>query len=57
VRDKISQAYELGGKTLLEVLDAQRTYLETYRVHISGRSSYWHSLHQLNAVIGKEVLR
>jgi cobalt-zinc-cadmium efflux system outer membrane protein len=57
VRDKINQAYELGGKTLLEVLDAQRTYLETYRVHISGRSSYWHSLHQLNAVIGKEVLR
>ncbi|CAA9891011.1 TolC family protein [Candidatus Methylobacter favarea] len=57
VRDKISQAYELGGKSLLEVLDAQRTYLETYRVHISGRSSYWHSLHQLNAVIGKEVVR
>jgi cobalt-zinc-cadmium efflux system outer membrane protein len=57
VRDKITQAYELGGKTLIEVLDAQRAYLETYRVHISGRSSYWHALNQLNAVIGKEVLR
>ncbi|MDD5461428.1 MAG: TolC family protein [Methylococcales bacterium] len=57
VRDKTTQAYELGGKTLIEVLDAQRTYLETYRVHISERSSYWHSLNQLNAVIGKEVLR
>jgi cobalt-zinc-cadmium efflux system outer membrane protein len=57
VRDKITQAYELGGKTLIEVLDAQRAYLETYRVHISGRSSYWHSLNQLNAVIGKEILR
>jgi cobalt-zinc-cadmium efflux system outer membrane protein len=57
VRDKITQAYELGGKTLIEVLDAQRTYLETYRVHISGRSGYWHSLNQLNAVIGKEILR
>lgn len=57
VRDKITQAYELGGKTLIEVLDAQRTYLETYRVHISGRSGYWHSLNQLNAAIGKEILR
>ncbi len=57
VRDKITQANELGGKTLIEVLDAQRTYLETYRVHISGRSSYWHSLYQLNAAMGKEILR
>lgn len=57
VRDKINQAYELGGKTLIEVLDAQRTYLETYRLHITSRSNYWHSLYQLNAAIGKEVLR
>jgi cobalt-zinc-cadmium efflux system outer membrane protein len=57
VRDKINQAYELGGKTLFEVLDAQRVYLETYRVHISGRSNYWHALYQLNAAIGKEVLQ
>lgn len=57
VRDKITQAYELGGKTLIEVLDAQRVYLETYRLHITSRSNYWHSLYQLNAAIGKEVLR
>ncbi|MEC4750594.1 TolC family protein [Methylomicrobium sp. Wu6] len=57
VRDKINQAYELGGKTLIEVLDAQRVFLETYRLHITSRSNYWHSLYQLNAVIGKEVLR
>jgi cobalt-zinc-cadmium efflux system outer membrane protein len=56
VRDKIDQAYELGGKTLLEVLDAQRAYLETYKVHISGRSSYWHALYQLDAAIGKDLL-
>jgi len=57
VRDKINQAYELGGKTLIEVLDAQRVFLETYRLHITSRSNYWHSLYQLNAAIGKEVLR
>lgn len=56
VRDKINQAYELGGKTLLEVLDAQRAYLETYKVHINGRSSYWHALYQLDAAIGKDLL-
>jgi outer membrane protein, heavy metal efflux system len=56
VRDKIDQAYELGGKTLLEVLDAQRAYLETYKVHVSSRSSYWHALYQLDAAIGKDLL-
>lgn len=56
VRDKINQAYELGGKTLLEVLDAQRAYLDTYKVHINGRSSYWHALYQLDAAIGKDRL-
>jgi len=56
VRDKINQAYELGGKTLLEVLDAQRAYLEIYKVHISGHSSYWHALYQLDAAIGKDLL-
>ncbi|CAL1239654.1 TolC family protein [Candidatus Methylocalor cossyra] len=57
VRDKIRAAYELGGKSLFEVLDAQRAYRETYRLHIASRSGYWHSLHALNAAIGKQVLR
>jgi cobalt-zinc-cadmium efflux system outer membrane protein len=57
VRDKIRAAYELGGKPLIEVLDAQRAYRETYRLYITGRSNYWHSLHQLNAAIGRQVLR
>ncbi|BBL69456.1 cytochrome c [Methylogaea oryzae] len=57
VRDKIRAAYELGGKTLMEVLDAQRTYRETYRLHIAARSNYWHSFYGLNAALGKQVLR
>jgi cobalt-zinc-cadmium efflux system outer membrane protein len=57
VRDKIRAAYELGGKSLFEVLDAQRAYRETYRLHIASRSGYWHALHALNAAIGKQVLR
>jgi cobalt-zinc-cadmium efflux system outer membrane protein len=57
VRDKIRAAYELGGKPLIDVLDAQRAYRETFRLHIASRSSYWHSLYALNAAIGKQVLR
>jgi cobalt-zinc-cadmium efflux system outer membrane protein len=57
VRDKIRGAYELGGKPLIEVLDAQRAYRETYRLYLTGRSQYWHSLHQLNAAIGRQVLQ
>jgi outer membrane protein, heavy metal efflux system len=57
VRDKIRTAYELGGKPLIEVLDAQRAYRDTYRLYITGRSSYWHALYQLNAAIGKQTLK
>jgi cobalt-zinc-cadmium efflux system outer membrane protein len=57
VRDKIEAAYKAGGRTLLEVLDAQRSYRDTYRTYIMGQSTYWHSLHQLNAAMGKQLLR
>ncbi|MEN9680311.1 MAG: hypothetical protein RLZZ627_204 [Pseudomonadota bacterium] len=57
VRDKIRAAYELGGKPLIDVLDSQRGYQETYRLHIVSRSSYWHSLFALNAAIGTQALK
>lgn len=57
VRDKIRAAYELGGKPLIDVLDSQRAYRETVRLHIASRSSYWHSLYALNAAVGRQVLK
>ncbi len=57
VRDKIRAAYELGGKPLIDVLDSQRAYRETFRLHIASRSGYWHSLYALNAAVGKQVLK
>jgi cobalt-zinc-cadmium efflux system outer membrane protein len=57
VRDGIEKAYEFGKLTVLDVLDAERAYRDTYRTYILGRSTYWHSLHKLNAAIGKQVLR
>jgi cobalt-zinc-cadmium efflux system outer membrane protein len=56
VRDRTVTAYGLGGKTLLEVLDAQRAYRDTHRSYILGQSAYWHALHRLNAAVGQQVL-
>jgi len=56
-RDEIRVAYELGGKSLIEVLDAQRMYRDMYRLYITDRSAYWHALHRLNAVLGRQVLQ
>jgi outer membrane protein, heavy metal efflux system len=56
VRDSILEAYRLGRRSLLEVLDAERAYRDTYRLYISGQSAYWHALYRLNAAIGKQVL-
>ncbi len=57
VRDRTEAAYKLGGKTLLDVLDAQRAYRDTNRNYILGQSAYWHALHKLNAAVGQQVLK
>jgi cobalt-zinc-cadmium efflux system outer membrane protein len=57
VRDRTEAGYRAGGKTLLEVIDAETAYRDTHRTYILAQSSYWHTLHRLNAAIGKQVLR
>jgi cobalt-zinc-cadmium efflux system outer membrane protein len=57
VRDRTEAAFRLGGKTLLEVLDAERAYRDTYRTYILSQSGYWHALCRLNASVGQQVLR
>jgi cobalt-zinc-cadmium efflux system outer membrane protein len=54
---RVKAAYKTGGKTLVEVLDAERAYRDTYRLVISSRSSYWHALYKLNAAMGRQILR
>jgi outer membrane protein, heavy metal efflux system len=56
-RQRIEEAYGLGGRTLLEVLDAQAAYREVFREHISARADLFRSLHKLNAVVGTEMIR
>jgi len=57
VREKITAAFQAGGRPLIDVLDAERAYRDTIRLDVQDRAAYWKSLHALNAVVGKEVLR
>ena len=37
------------------MLDAERTYRDTYRLYISSRADYWRSVYKYNSAIGKQV--
>jgi cobalt-zinc-cadmium efflux system outer membrane protein len=56
VRDRIRKAYEIGGRPLLEVLDAERVYREAAREVASGSAAFWRAVHRLNAAVGQEVV-
>jgi cobalt-zinc-cadmium efflux system outer membrane protein len=56
-RDKIETAYRVGGRPLIDVLDAQRAFRDTQRLDVEDRAGYWQSLYRFNASVGKEVLR
>ncbi|MBX7104050.1 MAG: TolC family protein [Gemmataceae bacterium] len=55
VREAINTAYRAGDKPLLDVLDAQRNYRETYRQFITSRANYWRSLARYQSAIGQQV--
>ncbi len=55
VRDSFRKAYELGGRSLVETLDAQRSYRETYRAYITSRADYYRALHRYHASLGQKV--
>jgi cobalt-zinc-cadmium efflux system outer membrane protein len=55
IRDSITTAYNAGGRPLIDVLDAQRNYRETYRLFITSRANYWRSLYKFDAAIGKQI--
>jgi cobalt-zinc-cadmium efflux system outer membrane protein len=56
VLDAITKAYEaVGGRPYVDVLDAQRTYRETYRAYINSRANYWRAVYRFSAAIGKQI--
>ena len=56
VRNRIEEAYREGGRTLFELLDAERTFRDTYRLQITAEVGYWRAIHQLNAVVGQQIV-
>ena len=54
-RDTVEFAYRRGGQSLLDFLDAQRSYRETALAHLQALGAYLGALYQLEADIGGEL--
>jgi cobalt-zinc-cadmium efflux system outer membrane protein len=54
-RDTVEYVYSRGGVSLLDFLDAQRTYRETALEHLRALGSYWSARYQLEAAVGGGV--
>lgn len=54
-KEIIEVQYKNGGATLIDFLDAQRTYIATNLEYLSDLSAYWSSVYQLEQAIGTEI--
>ena len=54
-RDTVEYAYRRGGQSLLDFLDAQRTYRETALAHLQALGAYLGAVYQLEADIGGQL--
>jgi len=57
VRDTVSFAYQHGGASLLDFLDAQKEYRDTELNYLNLIGSYLIAAGQLNLAVGREVLQ
>ncbi len=57
VRDSVSYAYSKGGASLLDFLDAQKSYRDTELSYRNLIGSYLSAVNQLNLAVGREVLQ
>lgn len=57
VRDSINTAYSIGGRPLLDVLDAQRNFSQTYSLYVMSRANYWRAVYKYNSVLGQQILQ
>jgi cobalt-zinc-cadmium efflux system outer membrane protein len=56
LRDSIVKAYEAGGRSLLDVLDAQRNYRDTYRLFITSRANLAKAIARFNAAVNRRLV-
>jgi outer membrane protein, heavy metal efflux system len=55
VRDTVEYAYRRGGQSLLDFLDAQRSYRETALAHLQALGAYLSAIYQLEADVGRPL--
>jgi cobalt-zinc-cadmium efflux system outer membrane protein len=55
IRDKVSFSYSQGNATLLEFLDAQKSYRDTQVAYLNLIGAYWNAFAQLSLAVGQEV--
>jgi outer membrane protein, heavy metal efflux system len=56
-REIAKKAYERGGTTILDVLDAFRTFNATMQGYLDALLAYQRSLLAINSAVGREVIR
>jgi cobalt-zinc-cadmium efflux system outer membrane protein len=55
--DITSYVYQQGSGTLLDLLDAERTYRSTQLAYRQALAAYMTSAHQINLAVGRQVLQ
>jgi cobalt-zinc-cadmium efflux system outer membrane protein len=56
-RDILEKQYRAGNATLMDFLDAQRTYIATNLEYLTDLTQYWTALFQLEQAVGVEDLK
>ena len=51
----MSLQYQKGAASLLEYLDANRTFIATMVEYLQDLTNYWTAVYQLEAAIGMEL--
>jgi cobalt-zinc-cadmium efflux system outer membrane protein len=57
VQASVARAYQAGGQTFLDFLDAERNFRETTRAYITSRAAYWRAVYRYRAAIGQQTPR
>jgi cobalt-zinc-cadmium efflux system outer membrane protein len=57
VRDKMSFAFQNGGASLLDYLDAEKSYRDVRLAYLNLIGSYLTTAAQMNMAVGREVVQ
>ncbi|HML15416.1 MAG TPA: TolC family protein [Bryobacteraceae bacterium] len=57
VRDRMAFSYQHGGASLLDYLDAEKSYRDTRLAYLNLIGSYLTAAAQINMAVGREVIR